>query len=81
MGRLALFENNPEQAILHLTGALNNGLRTQSLWDALANAYLVNGEPGSAALCYERAGRIGLAGKLAVMADRELYRNVVNRIF
>lgn len=41
MGRLKLFENNPEQAILHLTGALNNGLRTQFLWDALANAYLV----------------------------------------
>ncbi|MCP3870691.1 MAG: hypothetical protein GY703_21885 [Gammaproteobacteria bacterium] len=36
--------------------------------------HLANGETGSAALCYEQAGRNGLAGTLAVLADRELCR-------
>lgn len=74
LGRLALFENDPGRAIIHLTSALNNGLRSKAHWDTLADAYLANGEPGSAALCYERAGRTGLAGTLAVMASRQLCR-------
>ena len=71
LGRLALFENKPRQAIAHLAAALNGGLRSRTLWEKLADAYLANGEPGSAALCYERAGREGLAGTLAVMAEHE----------
>ena len=74
LGELALLRHQPKQAITYLAAALNNGLRTRALWQTLADAYLANAEPGSAALCYERAGRQGLAGTLAVMADRELYR-------
>ena len=71
VGRLALLENNPQEAIDHLAFVLNNGLRSKAHWESLADAYLANGEPGSAALCYERAGRTGLAGTLAVMASLE----------
>ena len=71
LGRLALFENNPKQAIVQLAAALNGGLRSRRLWEKLADAYFANGETGSAALCYERAGREGLAGTLAAMADLE----------
>ena len=74
MGRLALLQNAPQEAISHLAAALNNGLLAKSNWQALADAYLANGETGAAALCYERAGRSALAGTLAVMADRTLCR-------
>lgn len=71
IGRLALLQNNPRDAIDHLACVLNNGLRSKVHWELLADAYLANGEPGPAALCYERAGRTGLAGTLAVMANLE----------
>ena len=71
LGHLALLQNHPQQAITHLAKALNNGLRSKAHWEMLANAYLVNGETGAAALCYDRAGRTALAGTLAVMAGRE----------
>ena len=74
VGRLAMLENDPGRAITHLAFALNNGIRSKAHWEMLADAYLTNGEPGSAALCYERAGRAGLAGTLAVLAYRELCR-------
>jgi predicted aspartyl protease len=63
--------NDPAQAIDYFAGVINSGLRGKANWEALANAYLTKGELGSAALCYERSGRSGLAGTLAVMADRE----------
>ncbi len=72
LGRLALLRYDPVQAIEHFASALNNGLRSRANWEMLADAYLLNDEPGQAALCYERAGRSGLAGTLAVMADLEL---------
>lgn len=72
LGRLALLDNDPQQAISHFASVLNSGLRTRTNWELLADAYLVNDEPGQAALCYERAGRSGLAGTLAVMASLEV---------
>lgn len=74
LGRLALLQNSPQEAISHFAAALNNGLLAKANWQALADAYLANGETGAAALCYERAGRTALAGTLAVMADRTLCR-------
>ena len=74
LGRLALLDNNPPQAITQLAAVLNQGLRTKANWGALADAYLAHDELGPAALCYERAGRTGLAGTLAVMADRVPWR-------
>jgi predicted aspartyl protease len=74
LGRLALLQNKPREAIGHLAAALNNGLHAKANWQALADAYLANGDTGAAALCYERAGRTALAGTLAVMADRSLCR-------
>ena len=76
LGRLALLAHKPKSAITYFASALNNGLRSRHNWEMLADAYLANGEPGSAALCYERAGRNGLAGTLAVMASREPCRVV-----
>ncbi|MDJ0805845.1 MAG: retropepsin-like aspartic protease [Gammaproteobacteria bacterium] len=72
LGRLALLSNHPRRAIDYFTSVLNNGLRSRGNWELLADAYLQNNEPGQAALCYERAGRPGLAGTLAVMANLEV---------
>lgn len=72
LGRLALLHNYPGQAIEHFATVLNNGLRSMANWEMLADAYLQNDEPGQAALCYERAGRSGLAGTLAVMASLDV---------
>jgi len=74
LGRLALFQNDPGQAVTHLASVLNNGLRSRVHWGMLADAYLAKGEQGSAALCYENAGRTALAGTLAVLNNRELCR-------
>lgn len=74
LGRLALLQNSPQEAITHLAAVLNNGLHARANWEALANAYLANGETASAALCFERVGRTELAGTLAVLADRTLCR-------
>jgi hypothetical protein len=71
LGRLALLENRPQRAIELLADVLNKGLRSKANWEVLADAYLANDELGAAALCYERAGRSGLAGTLAVMARQD----------
>jgi len=65
-----LLGNRPARAIELLAAAFNGGLKSRHQLENLALAYLVNGEPGSAALCYDRIGRTGLAGTLAAMADR-----------
>ena len=72
LGRLALLDNDAQRAISHFASVLNKGLRSRANWEMLADAYLLNDEPGQAALCYERAGRSGLAGTLAVMASLEI---------
>lgn len=74
LGELALLGNRPGEAIDWLAGAFNDGWRSRRHIEVLAQAYLLNGEPGSAALCYDRAGRAGLAGTLAAMAHLSIGR-------
>jgi hypothetical protein len=73
LGRLAQLENHPESAIERFAAVINSGLRSKANWEALADAYLATDDLGAAALCYERAGRTGLAGTLAVIAQGKPY--------
>lgn len=69
IGYLALLDNDPDTAIAHLATAINQGLRTRDNLGRLAEAYYRKGDLGSAAYCFQRIGREGLAGTLAVLAE------------
>ena len=74
LGYLALLANELETAVRHLALAINQGLRSREVLAHLAEAYYRQGRLGSAAYCYQRLGRDGLAGTLAVMAELDAYR-------
>ncbi len=74
LGYLALLGNDLDEAVTHLAKAINDGLRSRRTLAHLAEAYYRQGQLGSAAYCYQRLGRDGLAGTLAVMAELEGYR-------
>ncbi len=74
LGRLALLRNDPPAAIDYFAVVLNRGWRAPQHWQDLAEAYLANAQWGEAAWCFERAGRTGLAGALAVLAQTAPYR-------
>lgn len=74
LGYLALLANELDTAVKHLTLAINQGLRSREALAHLAEAYYRQGRLGSAAYCYQRLGRDGLAGTLAVMAELDAYR-------
>lgn len=74
LGYLALLANDLDAAVAHLAKAINLGMRTRESLAHLAEAYYRKGQLGSAAYCYQRLGREGLAGTLAVMSELEPYR-------
>jgi tetratricopeptide (TPR) repeat protein len=74
LGYLALLVNDLDAAVNYLTGVINRGLRSRQVLAHLAEAYYRQGRLGSAAFCYQRLGRDGLAATLAVMDDLEAYR-------
>ncbi len=74
LGYLALLANELDTAVKHLTLAINQGLRSREALAHLAEAYYRQGRLGSAAYYYQRLGRDGLAGTLAVMAELDAYR-------
>lgn len=74
LGYLALLGNKLDEAVTHLAKAINDGLRARQTLAHLAEAYYRQGQLGSAAYCYQRLGRDGLAGTLAVMAELDAYR-------
>ncbi|MCG6937748.1 MAG: aspartyl protease family protein, partial [Gammaproteobacteria bacterium] len=74
LGYLALLANDLDAAVKHLSQAINLGERSQRTLTQLAEAYYRQGRLGSAAYCYQRLGREGLAGTLAVMQDIEVYQ-------
>jgi hypothetical protein len=74
LGYLALLGNDLDEAVAHLAKAINDGLRSRQTLAHLAEAYYRQGQLGSAAYCYQRLGRDGLAGTLAVMAELDAYR-------
>jgi hypothetical protein len=74
LGYLALLANELDTAVKHLALAINQGLRSRDALAHLAEAYYRQGRLGSAAYCYQRLGRDGLAGTLAVMAELDPYR-------
>lgn len=74
LGYLALLANDLDTAISRLSQAINDGLRTRKVLAHLAEAYYRGGRLESAAYCYQRLGRDGLAGTLAVMAKFDAYQ-------
>jgi hypothetical protein len=76
LGYLALLANNLDAAIDHLATAINRGLRSRRTLAHLAEAYYRQGRLESAAYCYQRLGREGLAGTLAVMGKLDAWQHV-----
>ena len=74
LGYLALLANELDTAVKHLALAINQGLRSRETLAHLAEAYYRQGRLGSAAYCYQRLGRDGLAGTLAAMGELDAYR-------
>ena len=74
LGYLALLANELDTAVKHLALAINQGLRSREALAHLAEAYYRQGRLGSAAYCYQRLGREGLAGTLAAMGELDAYR-------
>ena len=74
LGYLALLANDLDDAVKHLSQAINLGHRSRRTLAHLADAYYRMGRLGSAAYCYQRLDREGLAGTLAVMQDLDVYR-------
>ncbi len=74
LGYLSLLGNDLDAAINYLAEAINRGLRSSKALAHLAEAYYRKGRLGSAAYCYQRLGRDGLAGTLAVMGELDVYR-------
>jgi hypothetical protein len=76
LGYLALLANDLDAAIDQLSKAINQGLRSRQTLAHLAEAYYRQGRLDSAAYCYQRLGREGLAGTLAVMGTLDAYQVV-----
>ncbi len=74
LGYLALLANDLDAAVKHLSQAINLGYRSRRTLTRLADAYYRMGRLGSAAYCYQRLDREGLAGTLAVMQDIDIYQ-------
>ena len=74
LGYLALLANDLDAAVNQLAQVINLGLRSRQILAHLAEAYYRQGRLGAAAYCYQRLGREGLAGTLAVMGELEVYR-------
>ena len=74
LGYVALLTNDLENAVKHLSQAINLGHRSRRTLSHLADAYYRMGRLGSAAYCYQRLNRDGLAGTLAVMQDLDVYQ-------
>ena len=74
VGYLALLANDLDAAVNQLAQVINQGLRSRQILGHLAEACYRQGRLGSAAYCYQRLGREGLAGTLAVMGELEVYR-------
>jgi len=74
LGYLALLANDLDVAVNHLAQVINQGLRTRTALAHLAEAYYRQGRLDSAAYCYQRLGREGLAGTLAVMAEHDAWQ-------
>lgn len=74
LGYLALLANDLDDAVKHLSQAINLGHRSRRTLSHLADAYYRMGRLGSAAYCYQHLDREGLAGTLAVMQDLDVYR-------
>ncbi len=74
LGHLALLVNDLDAAVKHLSQAINLGHRSRRTLTHLADAYYRMGRLGSAAYCYQRLDREGLAGTLAVMQELDIYQ-------
>lgn len=74
LGYLALLANDLDTAIEHLALAINQGLRSRRTLAYLAEAYYRKGRLDAAAYCYQRLGRDGLAGTLAVMGEFDAWQ-------
>jgi hypothetical protein len=74
LGYLALLANKLDAAVDYLARVINRGLRSRQALAHLAEAYYRQGRLGCAAYCYQRLGRDGLAGTLAVMGELDAYR-------
>ncbi len=74
LGYLSLLANDLDAAVKHLSQAINLGHRSRRTLTRLADAYYRMGRLGSAAYCYQRLDREGLAGTLAVMQDIDIYQ-------
>jgi hypothetical protein len=74
LGYLALLANDLDAAVKHLAHAINQGLRSRKALSHLAEVYYRKGRLDSAAYCYQRLGREGLAGTLAVMAEVDAWQ-------
>ena len=74
LGYLALLANDLGAAVHYLAQVINRGLRSRQALAHLAEAYYRQGRLGAAAYCYQRLGRDGLAGTLAVMGELDAYR-------
>ncbi len=81
LGYLALLANDLDTAIEHLAQAINQGLRSRGTLAYLAEAYYRKGRLDAAAYCYQRLGREGLAGTLAVMGDFDAWQLVPSKTF
>jgi hypothetical protein len=73
-GYLALLANDLDNAVRYLSQAINLGHHSRRTLSQLADAYYRMGRLGSAAYCYHRLDREGLAGTLAVMQELDVYR-------
>ncbi len=74
LGYLALLANDLDAAVHHLALAINGGLRSRKALTHLAESYYRQDRLASAAYCYQRLGRDGLAGTLAVMGELDASR-------
>jgi tetratricopeptide (TPR) repeat protein len=74
LGYLALLANDSDAAIKHLADTINQGLRSRKALSHLAEAYYRKGRLESAACCYQRLHREGLAGTLAAMAELDAWQ-------
>ncbi|MBT8127844.1 MAG: aspartyl protease family protein [Gammaproteobacteria bacterium] len=74
LGYLALLANDLDAAVEHLAQAINQGLRSRKTLAHLAEAYYRKGRLDAAAYCYQRLGREGLAGTLAVIGEFDAWQ-------
>lgn len=76
LGYLALLANDLDAAVNNLAQVINQGPRSRVTLAHLAEAYYRQGRLDAAAYCYQRLGREGLAGTLALIGELNAWQLV-----